>query len=209
MVDLNETQIFGPSRAPQIVPDAVLVCLGPESARARTPVIELTGDAVLLGRGGGSDAVVDAPGVADAHARFTARSGAWAVEVIAGADPVTVNRSPVTRAFLKAGDTIGIGEARYAFRPAGAAPDDDDDDEAPTEFNRTLVMDPATAQKLSPTRPREPARPSPGPAPPDDGAVRRAPDQERASRGRWPLVVAAVAAALAVAAAAVYFGLRP
>ncbi len=208
MVDLNETQIFGPSRAPQIVPDAVLVCLGPESARARTPLIELSGDAVVLGRGAGSDAVVDAPGVADAHARFSAQSGAWAVEVIAGADPVTVNRSPVTRAFLKAGDTIGIGEARYAFRPAGGAAEDDDD-EAPTEFNRTLVMDPATAQKLSPARPREPAPPSPGPAPSSGGAVRRTPDQERASRGRWPLVVAAVAAALAVAAAAVYLGLRP
>jgi len=210
VADPDKTQIIGSFRAQQASPDAVLVCLTPDAVSGGAPVIELTGDAVLLGRGGDSDAVVDAPGVAEAHARFTPQAGAWAVEVVAGADPVTVNRSSVHRAFLKPGDTIGIGDVRYAFRTAGEA---EDADEAPTEFNSTLVMDAATAGRIATGKPPaagKPRRAAPAPAsapaaaatPSVDAQSARAP----ASAARGPLMIAGVVV-LAAIAAAVLWGL--
>jgi pSer/pThr/pTyr-binding forkhead associated (FHA) protein len=73
------------------------------------------GTVKTVGRGARADFVVDAALVSRVHCRLTAdASGQLIVEDLASTNGISVNGETVTRAVLKAGDTLTIGRVALA-----------------------------------------------------------------------------------------------
>ena len=194
MGQFEETSILGAAPHRQKTPDARLDCLSPDAVEGDAGPIRLDAEEVVVGSGTGSGARVVADGVAPAHARFFRYGGAWGVEAMQGPGGVTVNHTPLTRCFLKSGDVIALGAARYRYRWA-----DEPDRLSEADANATVVMGPAQAARVVP-RPRRPAVPRPAeqePLPPEAPAAQPPPGRRRGMLAA-AVTLLVVAAALAV-----------
>lgn len=69
----------------------------------------LTGNRVRLGRGGDNDVVLSDVSVSRYHAELIREAGGWHVQDLKSTNGVEVNRVPVQRAPVQAGDRLGIG----------------------------------------------------------------------------------------------------
>jgi two-component system NtrC family sensor kinase len=69
-----------------------------------------------VGRGARNEVRIDAPGVAEEHAKIELRYGRFILEVLAGGAPVTVNHEPVPQSRrLLTGDTVELAGTSFQF----------------------------------------------------------------------------------------------
>ncbi|HBL29280.1 MAG TPA: hypothetical protein DD490_20810 [Acidobacteria bacterium] len=69
----------------------------------------LRGDRIRLGRGGDNDVVLSDVSVSRYHAEIRQVPGGWVIQDLKSTNGVELNRAPVERAPLRAGDRLGIG----------------------------------------------------------------------------------------------------
>lgn len=140
----------------------------------------------VLGRGTGSDARLDGPGVQDRHAQVEVENGAVVIRALSPAALVRVNGHLVRAAVLAQGDQIELGEQRFLVEAPGLG--------AAVEGGDTPV----------PGR-REVSTPAPMPAVQAAfPSVDRAPAVKRDLSGVYLLIAAAAALAAALTAFFVY-----
>lgn len=89
----------------------------------------------VLGRGAGSDARLDGPGLQERHAQIDIEDGAVVLRALSPAAVVRVNGHPVRAAVLAQGDQVELGDQRFVLEAPGLAPSGDGGD-TPTPSRR-------------------------------------------------------------------------
>jgi adenylate cyclase len=69
----------------------------------------LNGDRIRLGRGSDNDVVLPDVSVSRYHAEIRREAGGWVIQDLKSTNGVELNRGPIERAPLQAGDRLGIG----------------------------------------------------------------------------------------------------
>ncbi len=94
---------------------------------------------VVLGRGTTSDINIADSKVSRNHARLEHGPDGYTLVDSGSANGVSVNGKPATRALLKPGDIIGIGDSSLEYKADTAAADDDVPIDSEAELDATLV----------------------------------------------------------------------
>lgn len=94
-------------------------------ADGRGEAIDLAGESVIVGRQTTRGAQIDHPTVSREHARFFVRDGVWQIADLNSSNGTFVNGAKVTKATLKAGDVVRLGNVEFKLhdtaKPAAAA----------------------------------------------------------------------------------------
>jgi len=97
-------------------------------ANGEDRAVSLTGGRTRLGRGGDNDVVLSDVSVSRYHAEILREPGGWSVHDLKSTNGVEVNRVPVEKAPLRAGDLLTVGSFEIRVEqeepPARATPED-------------------------------------------------------------------------------------
>ncbi len=116
-------------------------------ANGEDRTVPLTGGRTRLGRGSDNDVILSDVSVSRYHAEILREPGGWIVHDLKSTNGVEVNRVPVEKAPLRAGDLLTIGsfeirleeEEMRASRPISVAPDDGLDGTIASLGNATII----------------------------------------------------------------------
>lgn len=148
------------SKAQALAPlAAVLRCQNPETLNdTHCLEIRLGGSEVLIGRGSGNHAVLQAYGISRRHARLYAEHGAWHVEDLGSTNGTRVNHQEIRNARLNEGDSVAFGRVVFTFNRDAHIQEDIRDTSADVNFglgDKTVPIRPepkaaGTAQTADP-----------------------------------------------------------
>ena len=79
---------------------------------------------ITIGRDGGSDVVIDNPGVSRTHAVILFQQGQFKIRDSGSQNGIKVNGRQVSEAELKFGDIVGVNKFKIHFSAAGGVPPD-------------------------------------------------------------------------------------
>jgi len=107
--------LFTPSPAETLV---VMACPRAQSV-GRQYTLDVDAGALVLGRDVSADITVASDAVSRRHCKLSREGGAWWIEDLRSTNGTLVNDAPVTRAALRAGDQIRVGDTVFKLLGGG------------------------------------------------------------------------------------------